>query len=65
MYKDDQDRDRILEKYRVTHPEVAEGFEEEFYWAVDDTTRDLSAIGWVTTWQRFSDLSWTVGMKKR
>ena len=65
MYKDEPDRARILAKYSKAHPDVAEGFDEEFYWAVDETTRDLSRIGWVTTWKRFSDLSWAVGMEKR
>ena len=64
MFEDTDDRARILDKYRTSDPDVAEGFEEEFYWNVRETEQALSQIGWITMWQRFSDLSWTVRLTK-
>lgn len=65
MYKDEQDKTRILEKYQVSNPYVLDGFEEEFYWQVRESDDALSRIGWETNWQQFSDLSWGVRMGKR
>jgi putative AdoMet-dependent methyltransferase len=64
MYKNDRDRARILRKYRVSYPGVAEGFDEEFYWSVTESDEILVEIGWKTTWQQFSDLSWAVRIEK-
>jgi hypothetical protein len=49
MYRDEDDKARILEKYRTSDPDVAEGLDEEFYWDVQESERMLSEVGWKTT----------------
>jgi putative AdoMet-dependent methyltransferase len=60
MLKNERDRQRILDKYAHTHPDLAEAFAEEFFWPVDEMEQALSKRGWHSEWRRFSDLSWTV-----
>jgi putative AdoMet-dependent methyltransferase len=60
MLKNEHDRQRILDKYAHTHPDLAEAFAEEFFWPVDEMEQALSDRGWASEWRRFSDLSWTV-----
>jgi hypothetical protein len=60
MLKNERDRQRILDKYAHSHPDLAEAFAEEFFWPVDEMEQALSDRGWHTEWRRFSDLSWTV-----
>jgi putative AdoMet-dependent methyltransferase len=60
MLKNEPDRQRILDKYTHSHPDLAEAFAEEFFWPVDEMEQALSNRGWQTEWRRFSDLSWTV-----
>jgi putative AdoMet-dependent methyltransferase len=60
MLKNEHDRQRILDKYAHTHPDLAEAFAEELFWPVDDMKQALSERGWTTEWRQFSNLSWTV-----
>jgi putative AdoMet-dependent methyltransferase len=60
MLKNERDRQRILDKYAHSHPDLAEAFAEEFFWPVDEMEQALSDRGWASEWRRFSDLSWTV-----
>ncbi|MBN2353799.1 MAG: class I SAM-dependent methyltransferase [Spirochaetales bacterium] len=64
MYKNDDDRNGIIEKYQVDYPDLASDFTDEFFWNVDESDADLKRSGWNAEWRRFSDLSWTVELVK-
>lgn len=60
MYRNSGDRERIVEKFRPTFPELSAAFEEEFFWDIEQDSAMLEHLGWKPRWREFSDLSWAV-----
>lgn len=60
MFEDDSDRSRIIDLYEGDHPDLADDFEDEYFWNVSESRRMLLESGWKADWRRFSDLSWGV-----
>ncbi len=63
MYENRRDLERLIEKYRNTHPDVLEGFSLEFYWNVEETKSAVCRLDLSAEFKRISDLSWFVGIK--
>ena len=59
MYRNADQRQKLLEKYRNT-PDVYESFEEEFYWDLDLSTGKLTDLGYSVTTAQFSELSFGI-----
>jgi putative AdoMet-dependent methyltransferase len=60
MFADRDEAASLAEKY-ASRPEVAESFEEEYYWYLDSAAEMAEAAGCaVTETRRFSDLSWGI-----
>jgi len=64
MYANDDDRNRIIDKYKIESPDLASDFQDEFFWNVGESAADVKRSGWKSEWRRFSDLSWTVELAK-
>ncbi len=60
MYRNEEDRLRILAANRDSCPGLADDMEDEFFWNVEESTKMLHRSGWTAQWKRFSDLSWVV-----
>lgn len=60
MYRNETDRDRIVEELAESFPELPSSMEEEFYRNIDRTTEMLNRLGWKPSWRKFSRLSWAV-----
>lgn len=58
MYANEADKARIIAKYQNAHPDLADDFEDEFFWNVADAELMLQRCGWAPQWTQFSDLSW-------
>lgn len=58
MYENEDDKSRIIEAHRGTYPDIADDFEDEFFWDVSASKVMLERVGWYSSWKRFSDLSW-------
>jgi putative AdoMet-dependent methyltransferase len=58
MYRNLADRNRLMDQFRQTDPDVVEGFQEEFFWNLDLALDQLKHHGFDSTQKRFSDLSW-------
>jgi putative AdoMet-dependent methyltransferase len=59
MYRNNADKDALLQKYRHTH-DVLESFEEEFFWNLEESVEKLTEIGFNVSWCQFSDLSFGI-----
>ncbi len=56
MFKDEKYKKEMIKKY----PNLAEDFEKEFFWFIDEEVTKLKDLGFTVTIARFSDLSWGV-----
>lgn len=65
MVKDAKDLRTKVQKYRSTgYARVADALEEEFFWWLDASIRELASIGFKVEWKQFSDLSYGIVAKK-
>ena len=56
MFKNKEQEKEMREKY----PDLAEDFDDEFFWHIDDEVKKLESIGFDVEIKRFSDLSWGI-----
>ena len=65
MYQDQAHKDELLQGYRDSWPDVAEGLAKEFFWDISKSLPSVRSAGYEVTLKRFSDLSWGVLAQRR
>ena len=67
MYANEADKARIIAKFQSAHPDLADDFEDEFFWNVAAAELMLHRCESATQRTQFSDFSWVceLNMGKR
>ncbi len=61
MFKDRRYKKEMIKKY----PNLAEDFQAEFLWFIDEESDKLRNLGFIVKEKRFSDLSWVIYGEKK
>lgn len=65
MYRNENDCERIVNKFASSSPQLAAAVAEEFFWDIERTTEMFQRLDWAPSWRSFSDLSWAVELESR
>lgn len=60
MFENDEAERTLRNELAAEYPAVVRDFDEEFFWYLDDATRQLRSLGFRVDVRRFSALSWGV-----
>jgi putative AdoMet-dependent methyltransferase len=66
MLQDEQEKAIKIREYRALgDAKTVEALQEEFFWVIDATTKDLNQLGFQVETRRFSGLSWGVCARRQ